>query len=292
MAFMIFYAWQSDIDRCLCKDVIREALDAAAAELTEELGIDIVIDQDTQDVPGSPSIPDTILEKIAAAEAVVADLTLTHTSDKQIDPKKRGSNPNVMLEYGYGLRGGDHNLLGVVNTAFGEPEQLPFDLRARRCVTYHAAKDSDRVRAQKRLAEQFTDELRAIMQTAGAERSGESHADWTVHELFQHLLNASMDAVDIARRIEDCARLGQLACWGRKYSVNPPHENPHPLRPIPPEHWDNYSIEATLCAYSEDAAACCTEMRNPRNWQKHGQTDTFQDLRVNRAQAKKLWADQ
>ena len=101
MVFKIFYAWQSDQDETLCKDLIREALDKAATELRAELNIDMTIDQDTQDVPGSPSIPDTILGKIAASEAVVADLTLTHTSDKQVDPEKRGSNPNVMLEYGY-----------------------------------------------------------------------------------------------------------------------------------------------------------------------------------------------
>ena len=82
--------------------------------------------------PGSPSIPDTILQKIATSDAVVADLTLTHTSDKQADLKKRGSNPNVMFEYGYALRKSDQNIFGVINKAFGEPEELPFDLRERR----------------------------------------------------------------------------------------------------------------------------------------------------------------
>ena len=101
----------------------------------QELGIDITIDQDTQDVPGSPSIPDTILQKIATSDAVVADLTLTHTSDKQADLKKRGSNPNVMFEYGYALRKSDQNIFGVINKAFGEPEELPFDLRERRFYT-------------------------------------------------------------------------------------------------------------------------------------------------------------
>ena len=111
----------------------------AATELRAELDIDVTIDQDTQDVPGSPSIPDTILKKIAASEAVVADLTLTHTSDKQVDPEKRGSNPNVMLEYGYALRVGDRNIIGVINTAFGAVEELSFDLRHKRCITYCAA---------------------------------------------------------------------------------------------------------------------------------------------------------
>ena len=147
MAFTIFYAWQSDRDESLCKNLIREALNEAAAE---DLGIDIVIDQDTQNVPGSPSIPDTILEKIAASEAVVADLTLTHTSDKQVEPKKRSSNPNVMLEYGYALRAGDQCIIGVINTAFGQIEELAFDLRHKRCITYCAPRALTKTSARKR----------------------------------------------------------------------------------------------------------------------------------------------
>ena len=168
MAFTIFYAWQSNRDESLCKNLIREALNEAAAE---DLGIDIVIDQDTQNVPGSPSIPDTILEKIAASEAVVADLALTHTSDKQVEPKKRSSNPNVMLEYGYVLRAGDQYIIGVINTAFGQIEELAFDLRHKRCITYCAATGADeneRTQARNDLAKEFTKAIRSIVQaTAG-----------------------------------------------------------------------------------------------------------------------------
>lgn len=176
MAFTIFYAWQSDIDESLCKDLIRTALDKAATELTQELGIEIVIDQDTQDVPGSPSIPETILQKIKASEAVVADLTLTHTSDKQVDPKKRGSNPNVMLEYGYALRASDRNIIGVINTAFGEVEELSFDLRHKRCITYSAFTDVDesgRKQVQGDLAKNLATEIRTIVKASGTPNATE-----------------------------------------------------------------------------------------------------------------------
>ncbi|MCY4497385.1 MAG: hypothetical protein OXC14_08885 [Rhodospirillaceae bacterium] len=163
MTFTVFYAWQSDRDASLCKNLIREALDKAAVELVQELGIDVVIDQDTQDVPGSPSIPDTILAKIAAIEAVVADLTLTHTNDRQGGSKKRSSNPNVMLEYGYALRAADHNLLGVINTAFGRPEDLPFDLRHKRCITYCAGEDDDLDDVRQQLSRELAEALRPIL---------------------------------------------------------------------------------------------------------------------------------
>ena len=77
MAFTVFYTWQSDIDARLCRNLIHEALDEAAAWLQDELGVGIRVDQDTQDISGSPSMADTILEKIAGSRAVVADLTLT-----------------------------------------------------------------------------------------------------------------------------------------------------------------------------------------------------------------------
>ena len=177
VAFTIFYAWQSDRDESLCKDLIREALNEAVAELTQEIGIDIVIDQDTQDVLGSPSIPDAILEKIVVSKAVVADLTLTHTSDKQVEPKKRSSNPNVMLEYGYALRAGDHNIIGVINTAFGQVEELAFDLRHKRCITYCAATGADenkRTQARNDLAKKFTNAIRPIVQAT----AGRDPAEW------------------------------------------------------------------------------------------------------------------
>ena len=180
MAFTIFYAWQSDRDERLCKDLIREALDETATELRQELDIDIVIDQDTQDVPGSPSIPEIILRKIDASQGVVADLTLTHTSDKQVDPKRRSSNPNVMLEYGYALSAGDHKIVGVVNTAFGQIEELPFDLRHKRCIPYRAevgADENDRTQARNDLARKFTEAIRSIIQaTAAPDAAGRRQA--------------------------------------------------------------------------------------------------------------------
>ena len=139
-----------------------------------------MIDQDTQDVPGSPSISDTILKKIVASEAVVADLTLTHTSDKQVEPKKRSSNPNVMLEYGYALRTGDETIIGVINTAFGQAEELSFDLRHKRCITYHAATCADkyeRTQARSHLVKEFTKSIRSIVQATAERDEAEQPTD-------------------------------------------------------------------------------------------------------------------
>ena len=74
MAFKVFYAWQSDRPNNLCRNLIRKALDKAAALLSEDLTIEeanrsVLIDQDTQGVPGSPGVAETILEKIRSCDA-------------------------------------------------------------------------------------------------------------------------------------------------------------------------------------------------------------------------------
>ena len=115
-----------------------------------------------------------------------------------------------------------------------------------------------------------------------------SGPDWTMPELVQHVRNRCIDVAPGISQIEDKARLEQLKFWGRKYSAASPHENPNPQRPIPADHWDHYCLNATRCAYAEDPSTCCTEPRS-NNDLEHNWTDSFQDLRVNKAQAMALW---
>ena len=105
-------------------------------------------------------------------------------------------------------------------------------------------------------------------------------------ELVRHVRSTGID--EYMREIEDKARLGQLAFWGRKYSAASPHENPNPLKPIATDHWDHYCLDALRCAYAEDVSTCCTEPRSPNDLE-HNWTDSFQELRVNRAQATAVW---
>lgn len=58
-----FYAWQSDTPRKINKDFIRKALDDAAERINADrgLGVELKIDSDTQDVPGTPPVTATIL---------------------------------------------------------------------------------------------------------------------------------------------------------------------------------------------------------------------------------------
>jgi hypothetical protein len=77
----IFYSWQSDIRAAACRTLIHEALEGAASKITQDrsVGVEPVIDRDTQGIPGSPDIGAAILSKIDAASAFVTFSTSART---------------------------------------------------------------------------------------------------------------------------------------------------------------------------------------------------------------------
>src|SRR6266851_4010698 len=140
MKATIFYSWQSDIKAAANRTLIQDALEAAAEELRADgsISVEPVVDRDTQAVPGAPDIRGTILEKIDASAAVVADVTIVGRGNARPTP-----NPNVLIELGYALKSlGPRRVILVQNVAFGAPEDLPFDLRQKRVLTYSSAEDA------------------------------------------------------------------------------------------------------------------------------------------------------
>jgi hypothetical protein len=169
MAVRVFYSWQSD--RRQNRTFIRTALDAAAAELQEQLTLDepqreIRIDQDTQGLSGSPAIGEAILTKIRSTDVFVADLTfIDNGGDDSNSNARRTPNPNVMLEYGYALHAlGDGRIICVFNEQFGQPDELPFDLAHRRWpIRFSLQEGVDRQAEKKRLISSLKEALRSIM---------------------------------------------------------------------------------------------------------------------------------
>lgn len=129
----IFYSWQADTPDKIGKSFIRAAIDEAVKALSEEMDLDEAerpnVDQDTQGVMGSPAIAETIFGKIRNSEVVIVDVTLVGKtrSGKQL------INSNVAYELGFAHgHHGDHVLLSIMNTHYGPPDNLPFDLKHRR----------------------------------------------------------------------------------------------------------------------------------------------------------------
>lgn len=132
MSTTIFYSWQSDLDAKLNRFFIRDSLKAALKMLRHEpeYGESVRLDSDTSGVPGTPDIASTIFEKIDNSSVFVADISYCASDDAT---GKKFPNSNVMIELGYALaKISDIGVLNVMNTAYGKPDNLPFDLKHKR----------------------------------------------------------------------------------------------------------------------------------------------------------------
>lgn len=173
---MIFLSWQSDTPTMTGRNLINRALELAIRSLHAEATVEpaergLAVDMDTQGVPGSPPILDTILGKIDAAAVFVSDLTYVATRLGG----GRVPNPNVCIEHGYALKALSwRRVVAVMNTAHGGPREyeLPFDLRhARHPITFDCPDDADdatRRSARDALAKDLATALRAILGDATA----------------------------------------------------------------------------------------------------------------------------
>ena len=117
----VFFSWQSDRPTKEGRNLIETALKTALKRIAQDIGLEeplrnLALDKDTQGVPGSPPIFDTILEKIDRTAVFVPDLTFV-AQRQNGDPIP---NANVLIEYGYALKTiGHHRIVAVMNTAHG-----------------------------------------------------------------------------------------------------------------------------------------------------------------------------
>lgn len=164
---IVFYAWQSDRPTTINRNFIRKALDEAAKRITGDasVGVDVLIDADTEGVVGTPPVTETILGKIAASDVFVPDLTFV----AETDAGKLIPNPNVMIEYGYALHALTFKaMMPVMNTHFGPPELLPFDMGHVRHPTQYEAppeiSDAERRERRGKLSQTLEAILRLMIQ--------------------------------------------------------------------------------------------------------------------------------
>ena len=171
----IFFSWQADRSTSACRNIIERALQSAIDRLRTDIDIesavreDLELDKDTQNIPGTPAIFDTIMEKIATARIFVPDLTFI---GKRADGRPT-SNPNVLIEYGLALaKPGRARIVTVMNDAYGEPSNtnMPFNLAHTRFpITYtlrEDAKEEERNTVRKTLARKLENGLRTIFDSA------------------------------------------------------------------------------------------------------------------------------
>lgn len=163
MKCTVFYSWQGSLPNRTNRGFIQAELDAAGMEVKtdDEITVVPVIDRDTADVPGAPDIGATILTKIDSAAAFVCDVSIINSGAPE---ERQTPNPNVLIELGYALKAlGWARVVMVMNTAFGRPEDLPFDLRQKRVLTYALPDGSDKAAARKELRGKLIGALKPIL---------------------------------------------------------------------------------------------------------------------------------
>lgn len=162
MADKVFYSWQSDLPSRTNRGLIQSALEKAARELRSDdsIAVEPVVDRDTLGEPGAPDIATTILRKIDGASVFVCDVSIVSRPESG----RPCPNPNVLLELGYALKSlRSERVVLVFNTAFGEVNELPFDLRFKRVLTYQMSDTEEPSAVRRSLTTDLTSALRIIL---------------------------------------------------------------------------------------------------------------------------------
>ena len=131
----IFYSWQSDLPNNSNRGFIESCIKKSIKDL-QSLGvfsIELAIDRDTKNEPGTPDITQTIFKKIDHSKIFIADISIINPSSIE----RKTPNPNVLIELGYAAKSlGWDKIICIYNTDFGTIEDLPFDLRQRRPIFF------------------------------------------------------------------------------------------------------------------------------------------------------------
>lgn len=140
----VFWSWQTDSPASVNRNIIEAAIKVAAKSISKTEPFVLAVDRDTKGVGGTPNISETILKKIAACDVFVWDATVIGEVHGSAADHRPTTNPNVTFELGFAVAAlGWERVIGVMNTHFGAPERLPFDLRHRRWpIDYSLASDS------------------------------------------------------------------------------------------------------------------------------------------------------
>ncbi|WP_217641263.1 hypothetical protein [Desulfobacula phenolica] len=150
----IFYSWQSDLPNNTNLSFIENCIAVAIKKLKaiEPISIGLNLDKATREVSGTPDITESIFNKISRSSVFIADISIINSS---IQDGRKTPNPNVLIELGYAARTlGWEKIICVYNTDYGSYEDLPFDLRNRRIMSY-SLKDTNKADTKKNTAKKI-----------------------------------------------------------------------------------------------------------------------------------------
>ncbi|WP_071796800.1 TIR domain-containing protein [Serratia marcescens] len=141
----IFFSWQSQLDKNINTNFIRNALRKTIKKIeSKKKNIKITLDEATRGETGSPSITETIQQKIPLCNIFIADVTIISTKNNEniLTP-----NPNVMFELGLAVAEiGWPRIICLVNEHYKHTiNDLPFDIRGQRVSPYNSDASEDKL---------------------------------------------------------------------------------------------------------------------------------------------------
>jgi sporulation protein YlmC with PRC-barrel domain len=160
----VFYSWTSVLPNSTNRSFIEKSLSKAIKQLKSQVDLlpDIALDRDTINTSGSPDISHTIFDKISNAVAFVGDISIINQPSKDGRPMP---NPNVLVELGYAAAQlGWDSIICIFNLEYGQIEDLPFDIRNRRILTYRVKpNEKNKTLQQNELVKKLVDAIKAII---------------------------------------------------------------------------------------------------------------------------------
>jgi hypothetical protein len=157
----IFYSWQSDLPNNKNRGFIGGCIEQAVKSIqVDSIHLEVAVDRDTKGISGTPDIASTIFSKIDNTTIFIADISFINPNS----PDRKCPNPNVLVELGYAAKTiGWNNIICVFNTEFGIIEDLPFDLRFRRPLTYQITNTKNKTADRKSLTERIKKEILSVI---------------------------------------------------------------------------------------------------------------------------------
>lgn len=137
--FKLFFSWQSDDNRT--RKIITTAINKAVHDIKVYHNYSIIVEESTSNVPGTPQIVSTILDKIDLCDIFLADVTPVCSYQKQSGNNqtdtKQVPNPNVLMELGYAMSAvGMNYSICVAHQGQWSPNDLPFDINHNRIYLF------------------------------------------------------------------------------------------------------------------------------------------------------------
>lgn len=187
MNHTVFYAWQTDLPEATNKAFIRDTLTAAIkAARKDGVALEKRPEEDARGRSGAADVPAAIFDMIERCSVFVGDVSIINGPRSFFALPREASgqrtwrptpNPNVLVELGYAVRCLRwENVIPVLNLAFGDVEQLPFDFRHRHILAYRLAPDDDPAAAFASLVSQLTGWLRSCLAGVEAKQTSEQAA--------------------------------------------------------------------------------------------------------------------